>query len=143
MSDLSTCTVNYIDHVGLAVKDIRAALKLFQDVFGAPPAEITDLPDQGARATLIQVGQTRLELLEPTGPESGVGRFIERRGEGLHHLAFNVTDISGKLKTLQTLGVDLIDQTPREGLSGTIAFVHPRSVFGILTELVESVPDNA
>ena len=93
-----TCTVNYIDHVGLAVKDIRAALKLFQDVFGAPPAEITDMQDQGARATLIQVGQTRLELLEPLTPDSPVGRFIEQRGEGLHHLALNVSDIAGKLK---------------------------------------------
>jgi methylmalonyl-CoA/ethylmalonyl-CoA epimerase len=137
------CTVNYIDHVGVAVNDIEAALAFFKKVFDVPDAKIELMEDQGVRATLIEVGQTRLELLEPTGPESGVGRFIERRGEGLHHLAFNVTDISGKLKTLQTLGVDLIDQTPREGLSGTIAFVHPRSVFGILTELVESVPDNA
>ena len=96
------------------------------------------MEDQGVRACLIQIGQTRLELLEPAGLESGVGRFIERRGEGLHHLAFNVTDISGKLQTLQTLGVDLIDYAPREGLSGTIAFVHPRSVFGVLTELVEN-----
>ena len=135
------CTVNYIDHVGVAVKDIEAALEFFRKVFDVPDAQIELLEDQGVRATLIEVGQTRLELLEPTGPESGVGRFIERRGEGLHHLAFNVTDISGKLKTLQTLGVDLIDQTPREGLSGTIAFVHPRSVFGILTELVESDPE--
>ncbi len=137
------CTVNYIDHVGVAVNDIEAALAFFKKVFDVPDAKIELMEDQGVRATLIEVGQTRLELLEPTGPESGVGRFIERRGEGLHHLAFNVTDISGKLKTLQTLGVDLIDQTPREGLSGTIAFVHPRSVFGILTELVENVPDNA
>jgi len=135
------CTVNYIDHVGVAVKDIEAALAFFNKVFDVPDAEIVLMEDQGVRATLIEVGQTRLELLEPTGPESGVGRFIERRGEGLHHLAFNVTDISGKLQTLQTLGVDLIDQTPREGLSGTIAFVHPRSVFGILTELVESNPE--
>jgi methylmalonyl-CoA/ethylmalonyl-CoA epimerase len=135
------CTVNYIDHVGVAVKDIEAALAFFKKVFDVPDAEIVLMEDQGVRATLIEVGQTRLELLEPTGPESGVGRFIERRGEGLHHLAFNVTDISGKLQTLQTLGVDLIDQTPREGLSGTIAFVHPRSVFGILTELVESNPE--
>ena len=134
------CTVNYIDHVGVAVKDIEAALEFFKKVFDVPDAEIVLMEDQGVRATLIEVGQTRLELLEPTGPESGVGRFIERRGEGLHHLALNVTDISGKLQTLQTLGVDLIDQTPREGLSGTIAFVHPRSVFGILTELVESDP---
>ena len=135
------CTVNYIDHVGVAVKDIEAVLAFFNKVFDVPDAEIVLMEDQGVRATLIEVGQTRLELLEPTGQESGVGRFIERRGEGLHHLAFNVTDISGKLQTLQTLGVDLIDQTPREGLSGTIAFVHPRSVFGILTELVESNPE--
>ena len=135
------CTVNYIDHVGVAVKDIEAVLAFFNKVFDVPDAEIVLMEDQGVRATLIEVGQTRLELLEPTGPESGVGRFIERRGEGLHHLAFNVTDISGKLQTLQTLGVDLIDQTPREGLSGTIAFVHPSSVFGILTELVESNPE--
>ena len=134
------CTVNYIDHVGVAVNDIEAALAFFKKVFDVPDAQIELMEDQGVRATLIEVGQTRLELLEPTSPESGVGRFIERRGEGLHHLAFNVTDISGKLQTLKTLGVDLIDQTPREGLSGTIAFVHPRSVFGILTELVESNP---
>ena len=135
------CTVNYIDHVGVAVKDIEAALEFFKKVFDVPDAKIELMEDQGVRATLIEVGQTRLELLEPAGLESGVGRFIERRGEGLHHLAFNVTDISGKLQTLQTLGVDLVDQTPREGLSGTIAFVHPRSVFGILTELVESNPE--
>ena len=134
------CTVNYIDHVGVAVKNIDTALAFFKKVFDVPDADIELMEDQGVRACLIEVGQTRLELLEPTGPESGVGRFIERRGEGLHHLAFNVTDISGKLQTLQTLGVDLIDQTPREGLSGTIAFVHPRSIFGILTELVESDP---
>ena len=134
------CTVNYIDHVGVAVKNIGTALAFFRKVFDVPDADIELMEDQGVRACLIEVGQTRLELLEPTGPESGVGRFIERRGEGLHHLAFNVTDISGELQTLQTLGVDLIDQTPREGLSGTIAFVHPRSVFGILTELVESDP---
>lgn len=132
------CTVNHFDHVGVAVKDIETALAFFRKVFDVPDAEIVLMEDQGVRACLIEVGQTRLELLEPTGPESGVGRFIERRGEGLHHLALNVTDISGKLRTLQTLGVDLIDQSPREGLSGTIAFVHPRSVFGVLTELVEN-----
>jgi len=132
------CTVNHIDHVGVAVKDIGVSLAFFRKVFDLPDAEIVLMEDQGVRACLIEVSQTRLELLEPTGPESGVGRFIERRGEGLHHLALNVTDISGKLQALQTLGVDLIDSAPREGLSGTIAFVHPRSVFGVLTELVEN-----
>ena len=133
-----TCTVNYIDHVGLAVKDIQEALKLFQDVFGAPSADITEMPDQGIRATLIQVGQTRLELLEPLTADSPVGKFIEQRGEGLHHLALNVSDIAGKLKILEAREFRLIDKEPREGLSGTIAFIHPRSVFGVLTELVEN-----
>ena len=132
------CTINHLDHVGVAVKDIKVALDFFGKVFDVPDAEVVLMDDQGVRACLIQVGQTRLELLEPTSPQSGVGRFIERRGEGLHHLALNVTDISGKLQSLETLGVDLIDHAPREGLSGTIAFVHPKSVFGVLTELVEN-----
>jgi methylmalonyl-CoA/ethylmalonyl-CoA epimerase len=134
----STCTINYIDHVGVAVKDIRAALEFFQQVFGAPPSEVEELPDQGVRATLIQVGQTRLELLEPLAEDAPVGRFIQRRGEGLHHLALNVTGLPGKLKILEAQGLELVDREPREGLSGSIAFVHPRSVFGILTELVEN-----
>jgi methylmalonyl-CoA/ethylmalonyl-CoA epimerase len=136
----SICTINYIDHVGVAVKDIRAALEFFQEMFGAPPAEVAELSDQGVRATFIQVGQTRLELLEPLAEDAPVGRFIQRRGEGLHHLAFNVTDLPGKLKILENEGFQLVDREPREGLSGSIAFVHPRSVFGVLTELVESRP---
>jgi methylmalonyl-CoA/ethylmalonyl-CoA epimerase len=139
MSDADVCTVNYIDHVGIAVNDIDAALKFFGDVFQTPPAAVEELADQGVRATLIQVGETRLELLEPLSPESAVGRFIERRGEGLHHLALNVDDIEGKLAILAGRGIQLVDEKPREGLSGSIAFIHPRSVFGVLTELVESV----
>ena len=138
MSDTSTCTVNYIDHIGLAVRDINAALKLFQQVFGAPPAEVVEIADQGVRGALVQVGQTRLELLEPLAEDTAVGRFIQRRGEGLHHLALNVSDIAGKLKILEARGLRLIDQAPREGLSGTIAFIHPESVLGVLTELVEN-----
>ena len=134
------CTVNYIDHIGVAVRDIQVALQFFQDNFGAPPSEVADLEDQGVRATLIQVGQTRLELLEPLNETTTVGRFIERRGEGLHHLALNVDDLAGKLRILEAQGVELLDRQPREGLSGDIAFIHPRSVFGILTELVQSRP---
>ena len=134
------CTVNHMDHVGVAVQDIHAALKFFQQVFDLPEANVVDLPDQGVRAALIQVGQTRLELLQPLADNTPVGRFIQRHGQGLHHLAFNVSDLSGKLRVLEDRGLQLIDRHPREGLSGTIAFVHPRSVFGILTELVESNP---
>ena len=132
------CAVNYIDHIGVAVSDIHAALAFFSANFGAPDAEVVELDDQGVRACLVEIGQTRLELLEPISPQSAVGRFIERRGEGLHHLALNVDDIGGKLRILSANGLSLIDHEPRHGLSGTIAFVHPRSVFGVLTELVEN-----
>ena len=132
------CTVQYLDHVGVVVRDLEAALKTFQEVFEMPPGEIRELPDQGVRATLLAVGQTRLELLEPLSAESPVGRFLERRGEGLHHLAFHVDNVSEKLKVLSDRGFDLVDKEPREGLSGIIAFVHPRSVHGILTELVQT-----
>ena len=132
------CAVNYVDHVGVAVNDISATLDFFATNFGTPDAEVVEMADQGVRACLIEVGQTRIELLQPLSPESAVGRFIERRGEGLHHLALNVDDIAGKLKILSANGLALIDNEPRHGLSGTIGFVHPRSVFGVLTELVEN-----
>ena len=132
------CAVNYVDHVGVAVNDIEAALGFFCANFGTSPAEVVELDDQGVRACLIQVGETRIELLQPLSSESAVGRFIERRGQGLHHLALNVDDIADKLRILSANGLSLIDHEPRHGLSGTIAFVHPRSVFGVLTELVEN-----
>lgn len=132
------CAVNYVDHVGIAVSDIRSALHFFGANFGTPDTAVVDLDDQGVRACLIEVGETRLELLQPLSPESAVGRFIARRGEGLHHLALNVDDIAGKLRILSANGLSLIDAEPRHGLSGTIGFVHPRSVFGVLTELVEN-----
>ncbi len=133
-----TCTVNYIDHVGIAVEDIDASLAFFQQVFDTPPAEVEVLADQGVRATLIEVGQTRLELLEPTSPDSAVGRFIQSRGQGLHHLALNVSGIQEKLDILDQRGLRLVDRQARHGLSGNIAFVHPSAVFGVLTELVEN-----
>jgi methylmalonyl-CoA/ethylmalonyl-CoA epimerase len=132
------CTINYVDHVGVAVKDIHMALEFFQQLFGVPWAKVEELPQQGVLATLIEVGQTRLELLQPLADDTPVGHFLARRGEGLHHLAFNVSDLPGKLEILGSQGLQLVDKQPREGLSGNIAFIHPRSVFGILTELVES-----
>ncbi len=132
------CTVDYIDHVGIVVKDIEAATRFFHDTFQVPPGEIVELEDQGVRATLLPIGQTRLELLEPLSPDSPVGKFLERRGEGLHHLAFHVDEVAGTLEALSAAGIDLVDQEPRPGLSGIIAFIHPRSVHGILTELVQN-----
>ena len=132
------CNINHLDHIGIAVTDIEKAVEMFRNVFGSPPCEIEQIDDQGVKATLIEVGQTRIELLEPLSPDSPVGKFIQNRGEGLHHLALNVSDIALKLGKLKDHDIRLIDQSPREGLSGTIAFIHPASVFGVLTELVEN-----
>lgn len=132
------CTVDYIDHVGVAVRDLESAMAYFCDVFGIQPGEVKDLSDQGVKATLLTLGQTRLELLEPLNDATTVGRFIERRGEGLHHVAFNVKNVGEALDAVKTKGLRVIDNIPREGLSGLIAFIHPNSTHGILTELVEN-----
>ena len=125
------CTINHIDHIGIAVKNIEQSVAFFTSIFGVPKPTISEILDQQVKATLIEIGQTRIELLEATNDDSPVGRFISSKGEGLHHLALNVDSISDKLETLKELNIDLIDQSPREGLSGTIAFIHPKSVFGV------------
>ena len=134
----AVCTVQYIDHVGLAVRDLEAAMKLYSEVFGATMGEVLELPDQGVRGTLLEMGQTRLELLEPLDPDTAIGRFLARRGEGLHHLAFHVENIEEKLESLKAHGFELVDLQPRPGITGLIAFIHPRSVHGVLTELVQT-----
>ena len=134
-----SCTARYIDHVGIAVKDLNAAMRLFHELFNVPTAEPQEIPDQKVRAVLLPIGQSRLELLEPLESDSSVGRFLESRGEGLHHLAFNVEDVGESLDELGRKGVRLVDLTPREGLSGLIGFIHPAAVHGVLTELVQSV----
>ncbi len=96
------------------------------------------MPEHGVKASLIQIGQTRIEILEALDPNNPVGRFVQNKGEGLHHLALNVSGLQDKLNFLNDQGLQLIDKEPREGLSGSVAFVHPRSVFGVLTELVEN-----
>ena len=134
----AVCTVQYIDHVGLAVRDLEAAMKLYSEVFGATLGEVLELPDQGVRGTLLEMGQTRLELLEPLDPDTAIGRFLARRGEGLHHLAFHVENIEEKLESLKAHGFELVDLQPRPGITGLIAFIHPRSFHGVLTELVQT-----
>ncbi|MBI4233276.1 MAG: methylmalonyl-CoA epimerase [Chloroflexi bacterium] len=131
------CTARHLDHIGIAVKDIEETLRFYQEVFGVGTTNIEDLPDQGVRACLIPVGRSHLELIQPTDPNGGVARFIERRGEGLHHICFEVDNIREKLGILKARGLELIDQEPRRGLAGTIAFLHPRATRGVLIELVQ------
>ena len=132
------CPINHIDHVAIAVKDIYATITVFDEIFGISAPEVSYLPQHGVRAALIQSGQTRIEILEPLDPQNSIGRFINTKGEGLHHIALNVDNLQDKLNYLKDNGFDLIDTIPKEGLSGNVAFIHPRSVFGVLTELVEN-----
>ena len=133
--------LNRIYHLGYAVEDIEAASIFYEENFGAVPGEPEVVEDQGIVATMLRVGESSIELVQPTRPDSPVGKFLAKRGEGFHHVAFEVDDISGMLAELKRNGVDLIDEEPRIGAGGTrVAFVHPRGAFGVLTELVE-LPD--
>lgn len=133
------CTVQYIDHVGVAVNEIEVSMEFFRDTFGIESSTITVMEEHGVKAALLLVGQTRIELLEPLGPETAVGRFLQRRGEGLHHLALNVNSVGQDLEVVKARGLRVIDRTPREGLTGMVAFIHPESTGGILMELVQSI----
>jgi methylmalonyl-CoA/ethylmalonyl-CoA epimerase len=127
-----------IYHLGYAVEDIGAASRFYRENFGAQPTEPEVVEEQGVIATMFRVGESMIELVQPTRPDSPVGRFLARRGEGVHHVAYQVEDLEAALKELKKNGVELIDEEPRVGAGGTrVAFVHPRSAFGVLTELVE------
>ena len=134
---MSICTARHINHVCIAVKDIDETIRFYRDVFGAGECEVVDIEDQAVRATLIRVGGSQLEFIEPTDPNGGVAKFIDRRGEGVHHICFEVEDLAGTLRRLDEQGVAVIDREPREGLSGTIGFLHPKSTRGVLIELVD------
>lgn len=127
-----------IYHLGYAVRDIGSAARFYEENFGADPSEPEVVEEQGIVAVMFRVGESRIELVEPTRPDSPVGRFLEKHGEGFHHVAFQVEDLEGALASLKANGVELIDESPRVGAGGTrMAFVHPKGVFGVLTELVE------
>jgi methylmalonyl-CoA/ethylmalonyl-CoA epimerase len=132
-----------IDHVGVAVSDLDRAIALYQGTFGMPLVHSETVAEQGVEAVLLDVGDGHVELLSPLGPETVVGKFVERRGEGLHHVAYRVDDIDAALARLGEVGVDLIDPEPRIGIrKSRVAFLHPKSTDGVLTELVEPAADH-
>ncbi|MQF82713.1 methylmalonyl-CoA epimerase [SAR202 cluster bacterium AD-802-E10_MRT_200m] len=137
LSGNAPCTVRHLDHVCIAVKDIEETIAFYKKVFDITADPVEDISDQGVKGCLMTVGTSRIELIEPTDPNGGIARFIERKGEGLHHVALQVENIQEKLNALASEGVELIDKEAREGLSGTIAFLHPRATRGVLIELVE------
>ncbi|HZL47885.1 MAG TPA: methylmalonyl-CoA epimerase [Solirubrobacteraceae bacterium] len=127
-----------IDHIGVAVQEIEASLELWRDRFQMEVAHRVVVEEQGVEAVLLDVGENHVELLAPLGAETPVGKFLAKRGPGLHHVAYQVTDIDATLAALRETGLELIDKQPRAGIGGSrVAFLHPRAMGGVLTEIVE------
>jgi methylmalonyl-CoA/ethylmalonyl-CoA epimerase len=127
-----------IDHIGVAVEDLDAAIDLYQRSFEMELAHRETVESQGVEAALLDVGDGHVELLRPLGPETAVGKFLARTGEGLHHVAYAVEDIDATLERIAAAGLELIDSEARAGIRGSrVAFLHPRSTGGVLTEIVE------
>jgi methylmalonyl-CoA/ethylmalonyl-CoA epimerase len=127
-----------IDHIGVAVEDLDGALKLYEEAFEMPLAHRETVEEQGVEAVLLDVGEGHVELLRPLGPETAVGKYLERKGPGLHHVAYAVDDIDATLRALAGAGLELIDAEARVGIrESRVAFLHPRSTGGVLTEIVE------
>ena len=130
--------LSIIDHIGIAVPSIDEALALYRDALRMPLVHRETVSEQGVDAALLDVGDGHIELLQPLGPETAVGKFLEKRGPGLHHVAYRVDNVEETLKALAGAGVALIDSEPRTGIRGSrVAFLHPKSTGGVLTEIVE------
>ena len=131
--------LSHIEHLVIAVKSIEAALPFYEKVLGLECYAVEEVADQKVKTAFLKIGQTKIELLESTDPEGPVGKFIEKKGEGIHHIAFAVEDgLQEALETIELQGIQLIDKQPRKGAEGlNIAFLHPKSTFGVLMELCE------
>ncbi|MDE1820283.1 MAG: methylmalonyl-CoA epimerase [Euryarchaeota archaeon] len=130
-----------MDHLGIAVVHLESAVPLWERSLGTLASPAEEVPSQKVRVRFLTVGESHLELLEPTSPEATIAKFLEKRGEGLHHIAFQVSDLRAKLSELSKAGVRLIDEAPRQGARGRwVAFAHPSSFGGVLTEFVSDRP---
>lgn len=138
MLDPKLAAIGKIDHLGIAVHSIEKAMPLYTGMLGLELHEIEEVADQKVRTAVFPVGESRIELLEPTSPDSPVAKFLEKRGEGIHHVALGVQDLESALARLREEGAQLIDEKPRLGAGGAmIAFVHPKSTGGVLLELCQ------
>ena len=127
-----------IDHIGIATRQLKEATALWQDALGLEVDSMEDVGEQGVRIAILPIGETHIELLEPLTPDSPVGKFLDKRGPGIHHIAIRVDDIRAALEQLKERGARLIDETPRIGAGGClVAFIHPSSTNGVLLELVQ------
>lgn len=130
--------ISKVDHIGIAVKDLEEALKLYRDILQLEVTGVEEVPDQKVKVAFIPVGESKVELLEPTTDDSPVAKFIAKRGEGIHHITFRVDNLVKALEEAKAAGIRLIDETPRLGAGGAkIAFLHPKSTGGVLLELCQ------
>ncbi len=130
---------SYVEHIGIAVKNLQESIQLYEHILGVPCYNVEEISDQKVRTAFFQIGQTKIELLESSDPEGPVSKFIERKGEGVHHIAFAVENLTDALKEIEAKGYQLIDKQPRQGAEGlNIAFLHPKSIGGVLVELCEN-----
>lgn len=130
--------ISKVDHIGIAVKDLDEALKLYRDILQLEVTGVEEVPDQKVKVAFIPVGESKVELLEPTTDDSPVAKFIAKRGEGIHHITFRVDNLEKALEEAKAAGIRLIDETPRLGAGGAkIAFLHPKSTGGVLLELCQ------
>ncbi len=128
----------HIEHIGIAVENLEEAIRYYEDVLGMHCYAVEEVADQRVKTAFFQVGQTKIELLESTDPEGPIGKFIAKKGQGVHHIAFAVEGIGQRLEEVAAKGVQLIDAQPRAGAEGLqIAFLHPKSTYGVLTEFCE------
>lgn len=126
-----------IDHIGIVVRDLRQALRVYESALGLSLRDVVDVPDQKVQVAFLPLAESNLELVQPTSDDTGIARFLENRGEGIHHLCIEVEDIEAALAKLKAHDVQLIDEVPRQGAHGRMAFVHPKGAHGVLIELVE------
>ena len=140
LEDTLAAVFGRIDHIGVAVADLESAIELHTRAYGMPLVHRETIAEQGVEAVLLDVGESHVELLKPLSEESPVGRFLARKGPGLHHVAYQVEDVAAALQQARDSGLRLIDETPRTGIRGTqVAFLHPATAGGVLTELVQPV----
>jgi methylmalonyl-CoA/ethylmalonyl-CoA epimerase len=132
-----------IHHVGIVVDELAKAMSFWRDLLGLALVKTAMVQDQGVRAALLKAGESEIELLEPLSPESGVGRFLSRRGGGLHHVCFETEDVQAELNRARAKGIQLIDQQPRPGLAGMICFLHPKATRGVLVEYAQPIRQSA
>ena len=138
MPDTPVSRPSRVHHVAVVVRELESALAFYRDRLGLELEVILPIESDAVRIAFLPVGDSKIELVEPTDPGTGVARFLESRGEGFHHVCFEVPDLAAELRRLAAEGVELIDQAPRQGAEGPVAFIHPRSGHGVLVELIEA-----